>query len=53
MASFAVELERADRGETGGSVSVALSFDFDARVEKESPNEGPLDLPWDVEITPQ
>jgi len=52
-ASFSVELERADHGETGGSVSVALSFDFDARVEKQSPNEGPLDLPWDVEITAQ
>lgn len=53
QASFLVELERSDRGETGAVVDISWEVELSSRASKESPDEGPLELPWSVEITPQ
>jgi hypothetical protein len=51
-ARFELELERADAGETGGSVMVTWSRELEAQAKKDKgPDEGPLDLPWDGEIS--
>jgi hypothetical protein len=48
-----VEFERSDSGSQGGTVRVNWSLELESRTKKSSPNEGPLDLPWDVEVSPQ
>jgi hypothetical protein len=50
---FIIEFERSDGGTQGGSVTIDWSIEFESRTEKDSPDEGPLDLPWTAEVSRQ
>jgi hypothetical protein len=51
-AKLVVDFARTDGGDGGGMLSIDWSIEFSARTRKEdSPDEGPLDLPWTVEVT--
>jgi hypothetical protein len=53
--SFVVDFARTDGGDNGGTVSVDWSLALSASAHKgdEGPDEGPLELPWTVEIVAQ
>lgn len=53
QAQFIVEFERSDGGGQDGTVGVNWSIELEARTNKESSNEGPLDLPWTLEVSRQ
>ena len=37
----------------GATVAVSWSIHFEAAVEKSEPSEGPLPLPWEIEVVRQ
>jgi hypothetical protein len=53
QAKFMIELERSDGGSSGGIVAVNWSLALEARTPKKERDEGPLELPWQVEVSPQ
>ncbi len=52
-AEFQVHFERTDQGAAGGSMSIEWWLDFETSIEKsDEPDEGPIELPWIVEVVP-
>jgi hypothetical protein len=52
---FLLELRRSDAGRGGGSVYVSWQLAMSASVygDGQEPSVGPLELPWEVQVTPQ
>ncbi len=52
---LSLEFHRQDEGENGGTLRITSQIELNARVSKgeNKPDEGPFELPWDIQVISQ